>query len=45
MYLREAQRKVSFQIFLCEMSIEDIEGRKYNQAVYFINNILMGFSL
>lgn len=42
MYVREAQRKIPFQIFSCDMEFgENMEPK----TIYFINHVLMGASL
>lgn len=45
MYLREAERKVPFQIFQCDLSLIDREGKTETKTVYFLSSILMGVSI
>ena len=45
MYVREAQRKVPFQIFKCDIFTEDTSGRKETLLRYFVNGIMMGASI
>lgn len=45
MYIREAQLKIPFMIFQCDLSLLDPEGKTETKNIFFLNHILIGASM